>query len=369
MPKKKTTTKPVTPETVDTDKPFTMQVVVNDRTIHERMAAVCAEVAYIYRDASPHDKAGHPLWTAASYDAIVRKVRPAMLKHGILVYPCHSSFHVTRDGNSLLVEVALRFVNTDHPQDFITVPGCCMGTRNSGGAEQLAGSLQTYAYKSALKYALLLETGDDPDLAPPVDIKLTPEIEAKVARVRELVGLIAPEDPESFIRDKLAALSAKYARPVGFLEGLPEKLLDGWISQLDKTKPKKTDDVAPPPGGNEDDAPESSGNTFDPEPEPKVDPKGTPVDLTGGEPDTGPPDAPAEDVSKVPPRDRASKLIAWMSSERGKIPQGTIRNAFGGWMFQEKYERKLTDDKKWVEIWDRRAEILADLDKRVEAKS
>ena len=349
-----------------TKKPRTEQEAHDHPTLHERMLAVAKEASYVHRDASSGQ------WTAASYDQVVGKLRPWLLKHGVLVYPDAGSFRVTPNGNQLLIEAGLRFVNSDDPKDFIVVQSCCMGTQNSTGQEQLAGKLQTYCYKAALRYGLLLKTGDDPDLEardPGVDVP--PEIQAKIDRIRELVAQVpGGEDVEAFIREKLVSLSRKYNRPVSAIEGLPEKLLDGWAGQMERQVEEITGKSTKPasaPRGNGKKKDKPSGST----PAPAVEvssetPAAMAVAPAGADPE---PDAPADEqkIRDIPPDERGAHIIAWLSQQRGDVPQGIIRNAFGGWMFHAKH-RNLADDDLWVTVWGQREEILADLDERVAAK-
>jgi hypothetical protein len=123
------------------------------KNIHQRLAAVMGEVTYVQKE----KKAGMN-YTIVSHDAVTAKVRPVLLKHGIVYYPvrCQPS----QEGNRAASEMTVRFVNVDEPTDFFEVPtfGYGIDPQDKG-----PGKAMSYAVKYALLKALGLETGDDPD--------------------------------------------------------------------------------------------------------------------------------------------------------------------------------------------------------------
>ena len=121
--------------------------------VHQRLAAVMAEVTYIQKER----KQGMN-YTIVSHDAVTAKVRPVLLKHGIVYYPVRCEY--THNGNRAECAMTVRFVNVDQPTDFLDVPtfGYGVDPQDKG-----PGKAMSYAVKYALLKALGLETGDDPD--------------------------------------------------------------------------------------------------------------------------------------------------------------------------------------------------------------
>ncbi len=127
-----------------------MEKVLN---IHQRLAAAMGEVDYIQKE-----KKQGMNYTIVSHDAVTAKVRPVLLKHGIVYYPVRCE-HL-HNGNRAECSLTVRFVNIDEPTDFFDVPtfGYGIDPQDKG-----PGKAMSYAVKYALLKALGLETGDDPD--------------------------------------------------------------------------------------------------------------------------------------------------------------------------------------------------------------
>ncbi len=125
----------------------------NPKNVHQRLAAAMAEVDYIQKER----KQGMN-YTIVSHDAVTAKVRPVLLKNGIVYYPVRCE-HL-HNGNRAECSLTVRFVNIDAPTDFFDVPtfGYGIDTQDKG-----PGKAMSYAVKYALLKALGLETGDDPD--------------------------------------------------------------------------------------------------------------------------------------------------------------------------------------------------------------
>lgn len=121
--------------------------------VHQRLAAAMGDVDYIQKE-----KKSGMSYTIVSHDAVTAKVRPVLLKHGIVYYPVRCE-HL-HNGNRAECSLTVRFVNIDQPTDFFDVPtfGYGIDTQDKG-----PGKAMSYAVKYALLKALGLETGDDPD--------------------------------------------------------------------------------------------------------------------------------------------------------------------------------------------------------------
>lgn len=123
------------------------------KNIHQRLAAVMAEVTYIQRES----KQGMN-YTLVSHDKVTAKVRPALLSAGIVYYPVRCDH--THNGNRAECGMTLRFVNIDDPADFFDVQTFGYGVDSQ---DKGPGKAMSYAVKYALLKALGLETGDDAD--------------------------------------------------------------------------------------------------------------------------------------------------------------------------------------------------------------
>ena len=122
--------------------------------IHQRIAAVMAEVDYIQKE----KKAGMR-YSIVSHDAVTAKVRPLLLKHGITYYP--ASVAREQVGNTTMLDVMVRFQNIDEFNDYIMVAAVGYGADDQ---DKGPGKAMSYAVKYALLKCLGLETGDDPDV-------------------------------------------------------------------------------------------------------------------------------------------------------------------------------------------------------------
>jgi hypothetical protein len=123
------------------------------KTVLQRLNAVQDEVDYVQKE----KKAGMR-YSIVSHDAVTAKVRPLMVKHGVLYFP--HEFDMKQVGNRTELTCLVRFANIDDRDDWIDV-----GSAGYGIDEQDKGPGKAISY--AVKYALLkclgLESGDDPD--------------------------------------------------------------------------------------------------------------------------------------------------------------------------------------------------------------
>ena len=137
------------------------------RNLHQRLHAAMKEVKYIQKDSHITLKSGRR-FKVITHDAVTAKVRPALLKQGIIYYPVEmtrvQSEIEGRDKTQYRTDVDLkvRFANIDNPGDYIDVPGIGSAITNDDKGPGMAVS---YAVKYCLLKALGLETGEDADLA------------------------------------------------------------------------------------------------------------------------------------------------------------------------------------------------------------
>ena len=123
------------------------------KNIHQRLAAAMSEVTYIQKERKEKMQ-----YTIVSHDAVTAKVRPVLLKNGIVYYPTRCGH--THNGNRAECSMTVRFVNIDDPADMFEVETFGYGV---DGQDKGPGKAMSYAVKYALLKALGLETGDDAD--------------------------------------------------------------------------------------------------------------------------------------------------------------------------------------------------------------
>ncbi len=122
--------------------------------ILQRLNAVQGEVDYIQKE----KKTGMN-YSIVSHDAVTAKVRPLLVKHGIVYWP--TNMKLTQNGNRTEMQCEIIFANIDDRTDYIlcATAGYGIDTQDKG-----IGKAISYAVKYALLKTLGLETGDDPDL-------------------------------------------------------------------------------------------------------------------------------------------------------------------------------------------------------------
>jgi len=123
------------------------------KTLLQRLAAVQAEVDYIQKE-----KKQGMRYSIVSHDAVTAKVRPLMVKHGVLYYP--SYMKMEQVGNRTQMQMSIRFVSIDDKTDYIDVVSAGYGIDEQ---DKGPGKAISYAVKYALLKTLGLESGDDPD--------------------------------------------------------------------------------------------------------------------------------------------------------------------------------------------------------------
>ena len=101
--------------------------------IHQRLHAVMQEVTYVRKD-----KGGGLKYSIVSHDKVTAKVRPALVRHGVIYYPVN--LRHSQNGNRTEVTLDVRFCNIDKPVDFIDVPGLGYGidTQDKGPGKAIS---------------------------------------------------------------------------------------------------------------------------------------------------------------------------------------------------------------------------------------
>jgi hypothetical protein len=125
-----------------------------ENSIFQRILAVMAEVSYVQKE----DKKVNNQYTFVSHDAVIAKLRPALIKHGIVVVP--TVVDAKQEGNTTVCQYRVTFVNVDNPQDAVTIDTLGYGVDPQ---DKGPGKAMSYAYKYAMLKLFCLETGDDPE--------------------------------------------------------------------------------------------------------------------------------------------------------------------------------------------------------------
>lgn len=122
--------------------------------IYQRMLAVQRAVSYIQKE----DRKVNNQYRFVSHDAVAKKTRQPLIDNGVYFQPVVTQCE--RDGNMTIVTMESHFVNSDAPDDRITIRtvGYGIDPQDKG-----AGKAMSYAVKYALLKGLNLETGEDPD--------------------------------------------------------------------------------------------------------------------------------------------------------------------------------------------------------------
>lgn len=145
--------------------------------IYQRLAAVMNEVDYVQKE-----KKQGMRYSIVTHDAVTAKVRPALLRNGIVYHPINIQHQQV--GNRTEVGLVVRFVNVDEPSEFFDVPSLGFGIDDQ---DKGPGKAISYAVKYALLKTLGMETGDDPDLDQDVTHK-HPDVE-KIKNIGEELRL------------------------------------------------------------------------------------------------------------------------------------------------------------------------------------
>lgn len=121
--------------------------------IYQRINAVQQDIDFIQKE-----KKQGMRYSIVSHDAVTAKVRPEMVKHGIVYYPVN--FRMEQVGNRTQLMCQVVFQNIDDPADRMIVDTAGFGIDDQ---DKGPGKAISYAVKYALLKALGLESGDDPD--------------------------------------------------------------------------------------------------------------------------------------------------------------------------------------------------------------
>lgn len=233
--------------------------------IHQRIKAIMVAAPYVQKV----QRKNGLQYTFVNRDAIVSKIRPAMIEHGIIYYP-HVIGH-SHEGNKIILDVEHHYVNIDCPQDAIVFSTVSYGvdTQDKGPGKAL-----TYAEKQAHIKLFMIESGDedesehyDDEAKPakkkrPIEegkpaeniVKLTlDEVRARYADVQSKLGMSKDAMTEAMAKEVknkkdpveiarfLNGLESRYSSYLGVLELLTKYSVssDGFIEILDRCEIKQ----------------------------------------------------------------------------------------------------------------------------------
>lgn len=188
--------------------------------IFQRMHAVMQEVDYIQKE-----KKQGMRYSIVSHDAVTAKVRPLMVKHGIIYYPVGMRLEQTGNRTQLTCQVV--FQNIEDRNDSMVVDSAGYGIDDQ---DKGPGKAISYAVKYALLKGLGLESGDDPDQdqnakfePPAVMTAVSGTPGSSKAASRDVYAALVKD-----IRNAatVTALKAWYQANVTTIDGLPPDFLD-----------------------------------------------------------------------------------------------------------------------------------------------
>ena len=119
----------------------------------QRLNAVQDECDYIQKEKKQGMK-----YSIVSHDAVTAKIRPLMVKYGVLYYPVWMD--LTQVGNRTQMKMTVRFVSINDSADYIDVVSAGYGIDEQ---DKGPGKAISYSVKYSLLKTLGLESGDDPD--------------------------------------------------------------------------------------------------------------------------------------------------------------------------------------------------------------
>lgn len=123
------------------------------QSLFEKIIAVMGEVGFIEK----REARGKGLqYDYISHDDVAAVLRPALIKHGIVVFP--TIVNHSKDGNRTELTVDVSFINAERPDERITVQSIGYGVDNS---DKGPGKAMSYAVKYACMKLFMLNSADD----------------------------------------------------------------------------------------------------------------------------------------------------------------------------------------------------------------
>lgn len=141
-----------------------------DLNIYQRIHKVMLDVWYIKKEGSTGQ------YDTVEHDDVTRKIRPALVKHGIVakieklerdepriipIEKYNSQTNENYEETHILVSssIVIRFINIDDPEDYMDAPTFGMSMEKYTGVLTIPGKVLSYAVKMAILKSFALETG------------------------------------------------------------------------------------------------------------------------------------------------------------------------------------------------------------------
>lgn len=131
--------------------------------IYQRISNVMKEVRYIQKNASING--GGASYKAVTHDEVVANVRPALIEHGIMMFP-NLIYSEVIDGKTATGKAKIRyqaayeinFVNIDDGADRVTI---VIESHADDNGDKAPGKALSYATKYAILKLFCIETGEN----------------------------------------------------------------------------------------------------------------------------------------------------------------------------------------------------------------
>lgn len=142
------------------------------QSLCEKIIAVMDEVGFIEkREAKQGMK-----YDYIAHDDVAAALRPALIKHGIVVFPTITNH--AKDGNRTELTVDVTFINASQPDDRLTVQAIGYGV---DGQDKGPGKAMSYAVKYACMKMFMLNSADDVETSDtqhdPTDLRASQVVE------------------------------------------------------------------------------------------------------------------------------------------------------------------------------------------------
>lgn len=192
---------------------------IKSPNIYQRILGVMEDISYIKKQ----DRSKNKMYSYVSHDSVTAAVRPALIKHGIVIVS--NCTEIKQVGNRTEILMNYKLINVDDTSDFIEVnyPGHGCDNQDKG-----IGKAISYSYKYMLLKTFNLETGDDNEK----DHINYQEEKISLEQAEEIAFLCSDRD------DLLQKILAKC--PKGQLTNLQASRFDAlksWVlKELDKTE-------------------------------------------------------------------------------------------------------------------------------------
>jgi hypothetical protein len=219
------------------------EIVTDHKNIFDALNAVMQQVGYVQKSRTPSLN-----YSFAGEAALIAAIRPYLVENGIVVVPAgiremRLETYETKNGATMNRTVAIfAFMFAHGPSDTHIIVEV-MGEGADGG-DKSANKAMTGAYKYALRQALMIETGDDPDAessdhqerAAP---KAQPGAGKPAATPEPAIVPVRPYDPATLVKGiaRLVTNSTKTGAVTDKQRGTLTGRINGYFS--DREEPDK----------------------------------------------------------------------------------------------------------------------------------